>query len=230
MRYFGGKVRIAKDLSKFINENYLKENNKTFVDLFCGSCNILVGIDNKRVVIGNDKHKYLISMWKELQNGWIPPKEITPKQYKEIKLNLDKEKHLSGFVGFGCSFAGKWWGGFAKDSTNKNYCKTAHNSTMKKVEKLKGVSFYNFDYKELNIKYDSIVYCDIPYKSTTAYCKKEVGEFNHNEFYDWCFENKNKFTILISEYEHNLPEGFKIVWKKESKQSIRNKETNKKKQ
>ena len=63
MQYFGGKVRISKNLALFIN-NQLKEN-QTFVDLFCGSCNVISKIDNNRLRIANDKHYYLIEMWKE---------------------------------------------------------------------------------------------------------------------------------------------------------------------
>ena len=28
---------------------------------------------------------------------------------------MDENPALTGFVGFGCSFGGKWWGGYAKD-------------------------------------------------------------------------------------------------------------------
>lgn len=44
MRYMGGKQRIAKELSLFIYENYLEGNNKPFIDLMCGSCNVLTNI------------------------------------------------------------------------------------------------------------------------------------------------------------------------------------------
>ena len=74
MRYFGGKQRISKPLSIFLNSQ-LKEN-QTFVDLFCGSCNIISKIDDNRLRIANDKHKYLIAMWKDVQNGRTFPNKI----------------------------------------------------------------------------------------------------------------------------------------------------------
>ncbi|MGL4998346.1 MAG: DNA adenine methylase, partial [Cetobacterium sp.] len=104
MQYFGGKVRVAKDLSKFINQEYLEGNNTPFVDLFCGSCNVLVKINKDREIIANDKHFYLIEMWKELQNGWKPPMECTRKQYEIVRDRVDVKPHVSGFIGFGCSF------------------------------------------------------------------------------------------------------------------------------
>ena len=67
------------------------KDEQPFVDLFCGSCNIITKIDDNRVRIANDKHKYLISMWKELQNGWTPPQNLTREEYINIKNNKDVE-------------------------------------------------------------------------------------------------------------------------------------------
>lgn len=86
---------------------------------------------------------------------------------------------------------------------------------------MKDVIFTSTNYNEVDIPLDSIVYCDIPYKNTTQYSNKEVGKFDHNEFYDWVRKNHNKYTILISEYECNVPDDFEVIWKKESKQDIR---------
>jgi len=55
-------------------------------------------------------------MFKSLQNGWIPPTIVTEEDYTNAKKNQDEEPHVAGFVGFACSFAGKYWGGYARDS------------------------------------------------------------------------------------------------------------------
>ena len=221
MRYFGGKVRIAKDLSIYLN-SVLKEN-QPFVDLFCGSCNIISKIDNNRLRIANDKHYYLIEMWKALQNGWEMPNEISEEEYQYIKNNKDEKPYLTGFVGFGCSYSGKWFGGYCRDNTNRNYCLNAKNSNLKILKKINNVVFYNNDYNDVEIPFGSLIYCDIPYKNTTQYCKNEVGVFNHDEFYQWVRENSDKYEIYISEYKHNTPNDFEIVWEKNSKKDIRNK-------
>lgn len=220
MRYFGGKQRISKPLSKFLNSQ-LKEN-QTFVDLFCGSCNIISKIDSNRLRIANDKHKYLIAMWKALQKGWEMPNTITEEEYKYIKSNKDENLPLTGFVGFGCSYSGKWFGGYCRDNTNRNYCLNAKNSNLKILNNIKDVVFYNLNYNEVNIPLGSLVYCDIPYKNTTKYCKNEVGEFNHDNFYKWVRNNSNKYNIYINEYKQNIPDDFKVVWEYESKKDIRN--------
>ena len=222
MQYFGGKVRIVKELALFLN-NQLKEG-QPFIDLFCGSCNVISKIDNNRLRIANDKHYYLIEMWRALQNGWEMPNEITEKEYQYIKNNKDEKPYLTGFVGFGCSFSGKWFGGFCRNNTNRNYCLNAKNSNLKLLSNLQDVIFYNEDYRNTNIPIGSLVYCDIPYKDTTQYCKGEVGEFNHDEFYQWVRENSNKYEIYVSEYKENVPEDFEIVWETKSRKDIRDKE------
>lgn len=221
MQYFGGKQRISKDLSVFLNAQL--KNNQPFVDLFCGSCNIISKIDDNRLRIANDKHYYLIEMWKALQNGWDMPDKITEEEYNYIKNNKDKNSALTGFVGFGCSYSGKWFGGYCRNNTNRNYCLNAKNSNLKILPKIKDVIFYNLDYKDVFIPIGSLVYCDIPYKNTTSYCKNEVGEFNHEEFYKWVKDNSDKYDIYISEYKKNVPDDFEIVWEKNSKKDIRNK-------
>ena len=224
MRYFGGKQRISKPLSKFLNKQ-LKEG-QPFVDLFCGSCNVMINIEDDRLKIANDKHRYLIAMWKELQNGWLPPKNLTQEEYQYIKENKDEKPYLTGFVGFGCSFAGKWFGGYARTSVgrNENFCLASHNSCKSKIENMKSVTFINEDYSQVNIPKGSLVYCDIPYKNATPYCKNEVGIFNHDEFYKWVRENSSHCEIYISEYKQNVPEDFEVVWEYKSKKEIRNKD------
>ena len=222
MRYFGGKQRISKSLSEYLNLQ-LKEG-QPFVDLFCGSCNIISKIDNNRLRIANDKHKYLIAMWKALQNGWQMPDNISEEEYHYIKSHKDENMPLTGFVGFGVSFSGKWFGGYCKDSKNRNYCLNAKNSNNKILGKIQNVIFYNEDYENVDIPKGSLVYCDIPYKNTTQYSVKEVGKFNHDKFYEWVRNNSDKYEIYVSEYKENIPDDFEIVWQRESKKGIRNKD------
>ena len=220
MQYLGGKQRIAKELSAFLNSQLT--DNQPFVDLFCGSCNILTRIDKSRTVIGNDANECLIAMWQQLQEGWLPPKHITKEVYYEIKNKVAQSKDdlaLKAFVGFGCSFAGKWWGGFAKSNHGQDYCLCAFNSTMKKAKNLDTVVFSALDYRNVPIPHGALVYCDIPYKGTTQY--SAVGAFDHEAFYSW-MKLQRDCTILVSEYAQNVPDFCEVVWSKNSKQDIRN--------
>ena len=222
MQYFGGKHRISKQLSQYLNSQL--KDNQPFVDLFCGSCNVISKIDDNRLRIANDKHKYLIAMWKALQDGWLPPDKISREEYAFIRDNKDDRPYLAGFVGFACSFAGRWFEGYAYNSKGYNYCLSSKRSCINKLSNLNNVKFYNLNYDKVNIPKGSLVYCDIPYKCSKPYCKKEVGIFDHYEFYQWVRDNSSTYDIYISEYKDNVPEDVEIVWEMESRKIIRNAE------
>ena len=95
MRYMGGKVRIAKYLVPVLQER-LKDKD-TFVDLFCGSCNIVSAIKAPNR-IANDLHKELIALHKAVQQGWVPPSVVTEEDYKQAK---QAEDHLKALLVLG---------------------------------------------------------------------------------------------------------------------------------
>ena len=226
MQYFGGKAKIAKELSSVLN-SYLIGNDKPFIDAFCGSCNVISKIDSNRIRIANDKHKELIAMWQYVQEDGCEglPLHVTKEMYTWVKTNPLVPDWLKGFVGFGCSFAGKWWGGYGECKRGYNYAKGSANSLARKMVGLKDVTFVCGDYFDIVIPpTPSIIYCDIPYKNTTGYSN---GTFNHEAFYAWAYSMKALgHIVLVSEYEMNVDEAMKgnIVWCKESKKDIRDSE------
>ena len=212
MQYMGGKSRISKDIAKIINNEL--QNTKPFVSLFCGSCSIESKV-NSPVKICNDKHEYLIAMWQGLKNGYELPDTITREQYYDIKSNQDRDKCLTGFVGFGCSFGGKWWGGYAngweiKNVKRVNYAKQAKNSTLKKMIGLMNVQFTCLDYKDVEISENAVIYADPPYKGTTGY---SLGKFDHEEFWEYMRELSKNHIVFIS--EEQAPDDFECIWQKE---------------
>lgn len=222
MQYFGGKQRIAKPLSEFLNSQLTE--GQTFVDLFCGSCNVVSNIRQDVTRYANDKNKYLPVLFERLQHGMQLPTNVTQEDYYKVKDMPEtclEDIALKAFVGFGCSFAGKLWGGYAKNAISHNYALSAVNSLAKKSSKMKDVGFFSMDYSEFLCPADSLVYCDIPYNGTTQY--SAVGAFDHESFYTWARSQK-QCRILVSEYKHNVPDGARIVWEHNSRKSIRNKD------
>ena len=226
MQYFGGKQKVAKYIAEWLN-NCNIHTHTHYAEPFCGSCNVAskVNIENKLL---NDKNPYLIEMFKALQNGWMPPTEVSEQDYAEARKNMDKEPHVAGFVGFSCSFAGKFWGGYARDKKGGgegNYALRGHNSILKKMEGLKGAKFTCEDF--LNLDYDNcIVYCDPPYKNTTPYYKKILGDFPYDKFLEWVHKQSKNNLVVVSEYKHNVPDGAEILLEIPSRTSIRDKTGN----
>ena len=165
MRYFGGKARIAKKVAEFLNGQL--EEGQAYYEPFCGACNVTQHIDANRARFASDGNKYLIAFWQAVQAGWVPPSEVSEEEYKRVKANREEDLALTASVGFGCSFAGKFFGGYARDSRSRNYAGSAKRSTARKASGLVGVKFSNILFEEVKVTAGSLVYCDIPYRGTT---------------------------------------------------------------
>ena len=224
MRYMGGKSRISKQIAEILNSDIDKDT--PFVSLFCGSCAIESKVQAD-VKILNDKHPYLIAMWQALQNGWMPPDIVTKEEYYRVKANMDENPALTGFVGFGCSFGGKWWGGYAKDKRGDDYCGQAKRGLLrnyagnakstlaKDMSGLKTATFTCLDYHDVKILDGAVVYCDPPYANTTGYT---VGQFDTNEFWDYMRQLSKRCDVYIS--EESAPDDFECIWSKEKVRTL----------
>lgn len=145
---------------------------------------------------------------------------------------MDEDKALSGFVGFGCSYSGKFFRGYAKDSSGRNYCLNAKNSIQKKIDNgLLNADFYCKDYKEWLDVENCVVYCDPPYNNTepldykVTYKGKRLDKFNSEVFWEDMRKLSQKNLVFISEYE--APSDFIAIWEQEVKLDMRNKEGSK---
>ena len=213
MQYFGGKQRISKQIVEVLNE--YRKDNQPLVEPFVGGCNVISKMSGERYCY--DINEYLIEMYKAVQNGWTPPAIITEEEYDYIRNNKDKDKPLTGFVGIGCSYSGKWFGGYARNKTGRNYCLNAHNSILKQLNEIRDIKFDCKDYKELEFD-GCLIYCDPPYKDTTKY--PIIGEFNTEEFWNVMRNWSKNNTVIISEYE--APYDFECIKEIHTKTDIRN--------
>ena len=212
MQYMGGKSRISKQIAEVLNSAIDKDT--PFVSLFCGSCAIESKVQAD-VKILNDKHPYLIAMWQALQNGWMPPDVVTKEEYYRVKANMDENPALTGFVGFGCSFGGKWWGGYAKDKRGDDYCAQAKRGLLKDLVGIQSATFTCLDYRDVEIPDGVVVYCDPPYSNTTGYT---VGQFDTNEFWDYMRQLSKRCNVYIS--EESAPDDFECIWSKEKVRTL----------
>jgi site-specific DNA-adenine methylase len=64
---------------------------------------------------------------------------------------------------------------------------------LQQLQQLERLELTSLDYRDVSIKKNSVVYCDIPYQGTADY-----GEFNHKEFFDWAATRD--FPVYVSEY------------------------------
>ena len=212
----GSKNRIAKNILPIM----LKERGeRTWVEPFVGGANVIDKVQGNR--IGNDNQEYVIALYKALQNGYIPPKEVTSDFFFEVENNKDKyPKELVGYLGTQLTFGCEWWGSFRRDNTGKRkYDVEAYNNVMKQQPNLIGIDFICGDYRDLVIPSNSLIYCDPPYRGVRKY----VGnvKFDSDVFWEVCRNwSKQGHIVFVSEYE--APIDFECVWSKEISVSANN--------
>lgn len=70
-------------------------------------------------------------------------------------------------------------------------------ASMSKDETFTGLHISVGDYRDVTIKSNSVIYCDIPYKKTREY-RHNKDMFDYDSFYDWC--ERQTSLVVISEY------------------------------
>lgn len=182
---------------------------RTLISLFCGSCSVESKIQGFDRMILNDKHKYLIDLLKGVQSGYELPEHISEEQYKYIREHKDEDCVLTGFVGFGCSFGGKWFGGYARNKTNTNYALQSKRSLLKDMATLKGAEFTCQDYRDVELPPNCVIYADPPYENTTGYGNEK---FDSQEFWKYTREVSKEHLMFIS--EQTAPPDFVAIWER----------------
>ena len=206
MRYQGGKSRIAQDIASAISVR----GGDCFVSLFCGSCAVESKVQGFSRKILNDRHQYLIALLQGVQRGYELPESITPEQYRHIREHKDDDPTLAGFVGFGCSFGGKWFGGYARNATGTNYAAQSKRSLLKDMATLQDATFVCADYRRVCIPPRAVIYADPPYNNTTGY---HGDRFDSAEF--WIAMRllaDTGHTVFVSEQE--APPDIQCVWER----------------
>ena len=221
----GSKNRISKLLLPILLEN--RKLHQYYVEPFVGGANMIDKVDGNR--IGGDKNKYLIAMWKGLQENRERPTDIPKDIYSRARTEYNNNTNIEfdvfqiGWIGFMASFNGRFFdGGYSGSSSGRNYVDEQIRNTEKQLDSIRGIDFRSGSYDELDIPHNSIIYCDIPYKDTKQYNISK--DFDYDKFWEWCRTMTTEgHEIFISEYQ--APDDFKCIWEKEVTNSLNTKKT-----
>jgi hypothetical protein len=159
-------------------------------------------------VHATDSHEDLILMWQALMRGETEPfADVTEAEYAALKTAAPSARR--GFVGFGASFGGGWWSGFARHpySIKRNSAlESARNNA-----RLRGldITFTLADYT--STPDHVLVYADPPYQGTKPY--KGAPAFDHTAFWSWV--RLRQGATFVSELSG--PDDIDIVWRKQHK-------------
>lgn len=201
MRYLGGKSRLRHEIASYLTS--IRGGLKYF-EPFVGGGWVLQEMSGVRYA--SDVNEFLITLYKSLQSGWVPPDELSEREYNIIRQSMDKHNPLTAFAGICCSFGGKWFGGYARNASGTNYARTGKKSLLKQLPKIIDVKFATRQYYECNPK-GLLIYCDPPYNGTTEYAIKT--KFDYNLYYSTMKEWSKDNIVIMSEY--SMPKEFKII-------------------
>lgn len=167
--------------------------------------------------VGNDIHKELIAMFREIQNGWQIPLHISEEEYNSVRDNKSEyPDYYVGLVGFNATFGSKYFGGYARGFkadkvTPRDIPNEALRNLSEQIPKIMDVEFLCGDYKSneyADLK-GAVIYCDPPYQGTTKYA---TDSFDYDAFWNWCRKMSKDNYVFISEY--NAPDDFECIWSK----------------
>ena len=207
MRYLGGKCKEANRILEVVLRD--RQPDQLYVEPFVGGCNVIDKVPGPRW--GNDFNNKLITMWQAVRDGWVPPETVTEDEYRTIRQDPCTSRDatvLHAFVACAGSWGGKWWGGYARGE-GRNFIAEGRRHVLKQAPKLADVVFTAGSYADLDVPYGSLVYCDPPYKGTTAY--KGTGVWDPAAFWAWARlqVEGNGCRVFVSEFE--APEGWECV-------------------
>ena len=213
----GGKYKLKNKIANIMKDLIKSEDVDGYLEPFCGAGSILTIMNKEYECTASDYHPDLIALWKSVQDKtFTPPTEMTEELYLEIK-HSPSPSALKAFVGFGCSFGGKYFSGYAdkyKNSKKENYLQEITNSINKKTHDFQGIRFDCCSYDKWD-PHNMLIYCDPPYQTTKFPIKyrtsvKEYDIFDNEHFWDIMREWSKDNYVFIS--ETSAPPDFVKVW------------------
>lgn len=223
MRYLGGKSKLSRQIVDTILSN--TDRRKWVIEPFMGGGAMTEKlVDAFGLVCASDVSQDVVLMWQAVQSGWEPPSFVSEFDYHEMR--NEPPSALRGFIGFGCSFGGKWFGGFARGGFNTDGTPRNHPAESARAVQRIGQRFDSpyvvisqMDYRDALNDHDEpcVVYCDPPYASTQGYAG--TADFDSAEFWRTMDEWVNLgHHVFVSEY--TAPDGWECIWEKSHRQSL----------
>lgn len=217
MQYMGGKAMIAKRVVAAIMKD--TDARSIWLEPFVGGANVMEhAAPHFQEARGYDVHPDLIMMWQHVTAGGTLPETITREMYAAHRHATPSS--LRGFLGFGASFGGKWFGGYGVSPRDGELWRQSARTVARQagVFRRHGVRFGQADYASLRPAPGSVVYCDPPYLGTTAYA---TGGFDHQMFYQVVQSWAADCFVYVSEYRVLPGVKHEVIWECERRTSLK---------
>src|SRR5687767_5153810 len=215
VHYLGGKARVAKSIAAVVLG--ASEGRGTYVEPFLGGASVFaLTAPHFARAVGADAMPDLIYLWQAVAAGWEPPSTVTEQEYAALRDATPSA--IRGFVGFGCSYGGKWFGGYARNSRGDDYAGAARRGLLRKAKAMRGARLVCGDYRDAEFDpQDAVVYLDPPYADTTPYDGTEA--FDSAALWRTAEQWANGGAVVfVSEY--GAPPGWEAVWEATPQRSL----------
>lgn len=207
MQFTGGKHYLKRKLQAAILGHTTRRG--PYFEPFVGGANSFeVLAPHFSSSHASDVHEDLILLYKAVASGWGPPHSIDESTYQSLRHAAPSA--LRAFVGFGVSFGGKWFGGYARTNpgTRRNYAAGSAQRLLDIRYILAASSIKHCSYERISPPSDSIVYCDPPYRGTLEY--GGVEPFDSDKFWNVAREwAQGGVCVFVSEYA--APTGWRSI-------------------
>lgn len=217
MQYIGGKFKVAKELAGIIS----LFSPKVYWEPFVGAGNVIQYVQSP-VKIGSDIDLHIVSYLECVRDGWLPPVDISEPEWRFWKgyTPVTRECYATrAAVGYGSSFGGRFFEGYARDSRRAYPTSRAtYNQSVKQAPMLQGIQFRALSYfQEIPVGVD-VVYCDPPYAGTKPVGTREP--FNSEVFWLWC-QALVAFGVTVLVTEFTAPPFAREIWSREKYTDLR---------
>jgi site-specific DNA-adenine methylase len=173
---------------------------------FCGGGAVTLALAKAGFKVhASDSHEDLILMWQALMRGETKPfMDVTEAEYASLIQTSPSARR--GAVGFGASFGGGWFAGYARTEGRVFIQESFRNcSRLHDLD----ITFTLADYT--STPDHVLVYADPPYQGTKPY--KGAPAFDHAAFWSWV--RRRQGPTFVSELSG--PDDIDIVWRKQHK-------------
>lgn len=211
MRYHGGKSKIARQLASMVNA---VRCGRPVLDAFCGGLATACAFGEP--IWCNDRHPGLIELYRQVQRGDMTAcADLGPDEYA-MSRGLPDSSPRKAFVGFGCSYGGRWFAGPARGvdrGRQRNYAREARDALARKMRALRGAAFTCADFFDLEPRADVVLYADPPYAGTTGYQWAWDAAAFERRICEWM----SVTDVFVSEYTFGAGS---VVWEKAQQNTL----------
>lgn len=217
MQYQGGKSRYKNQIVETIRLHHPDE--REIWEPFCGGWAVTLELIRAGFFVhASDLHPDLILLGEAIRTAseeeldliLAPVTEATYQAYQHAPSSARR-----GFVGFGSSFGGSFFGGFGRNRQVELW-RPARNFCLKLRAVRDRFDIRRGDYRDL-VPSEGLVYADPPYVGTKSYLPDGTayrrGRFDHKAFWAWARGRTGPTYVS----ESVGPADVEVVWESERK-------------